>query len=107
MAAGVGPLPGIEQPFHDPSRKTTLTAGFGLGRALMRKFSLMSEIHGESAVDFKTHRDVVWNVGVMYGVRHVPVYARIGRSLFSDDGGAHTFILFGIKLISEPMHGGG
>ncbi|HEV3217794.1 MAG TPA: hypothetical protein VGZ27_18825 [Vicinamibacterales bacterium] len=98
---------GLEQPFHDPNRKTTLTAGVGLGRALMRKFSVMSEIHGESAVDFKSHRDLVWNVGVMYGVRNVPVYARIGRSLFSDDGRAHTLILFGIKLISQPMHGGG
>jgi hypothetical protein len=97
---------GIEQPFHAPDRKTTATIGVGLGRALMRKFAVMSEIHGESAFDFKTQREVVWNVGVMYGVRNVPVYARIGRSLYSDDGDRHTFILVGIKLISEPMHGG-
>lgn len=96
----------IDQPIHDPDRKTTGVVGFGLGRALMRKFAVMTEIHGESTFDFKTQREVVWNVGVMYGVRKVPVYARIGRSLFSDQGSGHTFIAVGLKLISEPMHGG-
>ena len=98
---------GIEQPFHDPDRQTTATFGLGLGRALTRKFAVMSEIHAESGFDFKSQRDVVWNGGVMYGVRNIPVYARIGRSLFSDEGGPHTFIAVGIKLISQPMHGGG
>jgi hypothetical protein len=88
----------LEQPFHDPERKTTGMFGVGLGRAVTRKFAVMSEIHGESAFDFKTQRTVVWNVGVIYGVRHVPVYARIGRSLFSDDGGRHTFFTVGIKV---------
>jgi hypothetical protein len=92
---------GLEQPFHDPTRKTTGTFGVGLGRALMREFALMSEIHGESAFDFKTQRTVVWNVGVMYGVRHVPVYANVGRSLFSDDGGRHTLFMVGVKLIRD------
>jgi hypothetical protein len=97
---------GLEQPFHDPERKTTATFGVGLGRALMRKFAVMTEIHGESAFDFKTQRKVIWNIGVMYGVRRIPVYARIGHSLFSDGGGKHTFIAVGVKLMSEPMHGG-
>jgi len=92
---------GLEQPFHDPKRKTTGTFGVGLGRALMRQFAVMSEIHGESAFDFKTQRTVVWNVGVIYSVRHVPVYARIGRSLFSDDGGRHTLFIVGVKLIRD------
>jgi hypothetical protein len=98
---------GIEQPFHDPARKTTGSFGAGLGRAITRKFALMSEIHGESAFDFSSHRDLVWNVGVIYGVRNLPFYARVGRSLFTDDGGAHTFVAVGLKVISEPMHGGG
>jgi hypothetical protein len=97
---------GLEQPFHDPNRRTTGTLGFGLGRALMRKFAVMADIHGESAFDFKKQRQVGWNAGVMYGVRHVPVYARIGRSLLADDGATHTYFTVGIKLISEPMHGG-
>ena len=94
---------GLEQPFHDPTRKSTGTFGVGLGRAVMRKFAVMSEIHGESTFDFKNQRTMVWNVGVMYGVRHIPVYARVGRSLFSDDRGQHhTVIMVGIKLIIEP-----
>jgi hypothetical protein len=97
---------GIEQPFHDPERHTRATFGIGLGRALMRKLALMTEIHAESGFDFKTQRDVVWNGGVIYGVRNIPVFARVGRSLFSDEGGQHTFVAFGIKLISQPMHGG-
>jgi hypothetical protein len=59
-----------------------------------------------SAFDFSSHRDLVWNVGVMYGVRNLPFYARVGRSLFTDAGGAHTFVAIGLKVISEPMHGG-
>jgi hypothetical protein len=97
---------GIAQPFHDPSRKTTGTLGIGLGRAVMRKFAVMTELHWESAFDFKSQREAVWNVGVMYGVRNIPVYARVGHSLFAEQGTRHTFVAFGIKLISEPMHGG-
>ena len=97
---------GLEQPFHDPERSTTATFGVGLGRALMRKFAVMADVHGESAFHFKSHRELAWDAGVMYGVRHIPVYARIGRSVFSDDGERHTYVAVGIKVISEPMHGG-
>jgi hypothetical protein len=71
----------------------------------MREFALMSEIHGESTFDFKNQRTMDWNVGVMYGLRHVPVYARVGHSLFSDDGGRHTLFMVGVKLIREPERG--
>jgi hypothetical protein len=92
---------GIEQPFHDRDRKTTGMLALGLGRAIIRKLALMGEIHGESQFDFKTARTVNVNVGVMYGVRHVPIYARIGRSLSSGDGG-HTYVAFGGKVLLSP-----
>jgi hypothetical protein len=45
-----------------------------------------------------SHRDGTG--AVIYGVRHVPVYASVGHSIMSDDG-PHTFFLVGIKLTSD------
>jgi hypothetical protein len=92
---------GIEQPFHDRDRRTTGMLALGLGRAIMRKLALMGEIHGESQCDFKTARTVNVNLGVMYGVRHVPIYVRIGRSLSSADG-SHTYVAVGGKVVLSP-----
>ena len=50
-----------------------------------------------STFDFKRDRLVFLNVGVIHGVRYVTMYARIGRSLFSDDGIAHSYLALGIK----------
>ncbi len=70
----------VEQPLHAPDRRTTVTLAIGLGRSLMRALAVMSEVHGESTVDFTMQRQVVWNIGVMYGAGHFPLYARIGRT---------------------------
>jgi hypothetical protein len=94
---------GIETPIHDPERKMTSILGVGVGRALTRKFAVMAGIRAESPLDFKDDRIVDFDVGVIYGVRNVPVYAKVGRSLHADDGG-HTYVAFGGKVILPMRH---
>jgi hypothetical protein len=88
---------GIEKPFHGTDQRASVIAGGGLGRALTRKLALMGDVTMESAFDGKADRLLAVDIGIIYGVRHVPVYARLGHSLFSDDG-AHTYFAVGIKI---------
>jgi hypothetical protein len=94
---------GIEQPIHDAERKIESILGVGIGRALTRKFAAMADIRAESPFDFNNDRIVDLNIGVIYGVRNVPVYAKVGHSLHSDDGG-HTYVAFGGKVILPMRH---
>ena len=89
----------VERPIHDPERDLTGEFGLGVGRAVTRKDALMAEIQYESTFDFTRDRLVFINVGVIHGVRHVPVYARLGHSLFSDDGITHRYFAVGIKAV--------
>jgi len=43
-----------------------------------------------SSIDFQRDRLVLVNAGIIDGVRNVVVYANIGHSVFSDDGGIST-----------------
>ena len=91
---GVGAL---EKPIHDPEREMTAEFGAAVGRAFTRKVAAMIELRTESNRDFKTDRLVVVNAGFIHGVRNVIVYANLGHSVFSDDGG-HTYAGIGIKV---------
>jgi hypothetical protein len=73
----------LEKPLHDPSRE--LASGFG--RSFTGKVAAMMELRTESSIDFQRDRLVLVNAGIIDGVRNVVVYANIGRSVFSDDGG--------------------
>jgi len=92
----------VATPMHDPEREVTSEFGLGFGRAFTRKDAVMTEIRYESTLDFKHDRLVFLNVGLIHGVRNVPVYARLGHSLFSDDGMAHSYIAVGIKAMIQP-----
>jgi hypothetical protein len=89
----------VNQPLHAPGRETTGTFGMGFGRAFTRKIAAMMEVRDESALDLKTNHLLFLNVGLMHGVNNVVVYAKVGHSLFSDDGFAHTYIAGGLKLL--------
>ncbi len=92
----------LEKPIHDSEREAIGTFGLGSGRAFTRKDAVMAEIRYESTFDFRRDRLVFLNVGVIHGVRNVPVYARFGHSLFSDDGMKHNYIAVGIKAMIQP-----
>jgi hypothetical protein len=91
---------GVDKAMNDPARGTTAELGFGMGRAFFRKLALMGELRTESTTDFKHDRLVSANAGFIYGVRKAIWYARVGHSLFSDDGG-HAFVGFGMKVMVD------
>lgn len=92
----------VHAPIHDPERETTGTFGLGVGRALRRKYAAMVEVRAESTFDLKRDRLVMLNGGLIQGVGKVVFYAKLGRSLFSDDGFAHSFVGVGMKLLITP-----
>jgi len=79
---------------HDPSRELASEFGFAFGRAFTRKVALRTE----SSIDFQRDRLVLVNAGIIDGVRNVVVYANIGHSVFSDDGG-HFYAGGGFKVV--------
>jgi hypothetical protein len=62
----------------------------------------MIEVRSESTFDFSRDRLVMINGGIIHGVGHAILYARIGHSLLSDDGAGHTYLGFGLKLLITP-----
>ncbi|HET6932400.1 MAG TPA: hypothetical protein VFI45_18895 [Candidatus Acidoferrum sp.] len=93
----------VDLPIQDPQRHTTGSLGFGAGRAITRYLAAMGEIRTESAFDFKRERLVVVNFGVMRHIRHnIFLYANVGRSVFSDEGFAHTYAGVGVKFLLVP-----
>jgi hypothetical protein len=92
----------VHAPLHDPAREVTGAFGVGVGRAIRRKFAAMVELRGESTFDLKRDRVLMLNGGVLRDVKHIIVYAKLGRSLFSDDGVAHTYVGTGIKVLLAP-----
>jgi hypothetical protein len=92
---------GLSKVFHGDGRETTTELGFGIGRAFFPKLAVMGEIRTASTTDFKRDRLISANAGFIYGVRKTIWYARVGHSVFSDDGG-HAFVAFGMKVILDP-----
>jgi hypothetical protein len=93
----------VNQPIHDPQRDTTGSLGFGCGRAITRYLAAMGEIRAESAFDFRHDRLVVVNFGAMRRLRdNMILYANVGRSIFSDEVSAHTYVGVGIKFLLMP-----
>lgn len=88
----------LEQPLHDPSRELASGFGFAFGRSFTRKVAAMIELRTESSIDFQRDRLVLVNAGIIDGVRNVVVYANIGHSVFSDDGG-HFYAGGGFKVV--------
>jgi hypothetical protein len=83
---------------HDPSRELASGFGFAFGRSFTRKVAAMIELRTESSIDFQRDRLVLVNAGIIDGVRNVVVYANIGHSVFSDDGG-HFYAGGGFKVV--------
>jgi hypothetical protein len=92
----------VHAPINDPERETTGTFAIGFGRAIRRKYAAMMEVRAESTFDLGRERLVILNGGLIHGVRNVILYARLGRSLFSDDGFAHSYVSVGMKLLIAP-----
>ena len=93
----------VNTPLHDSDRHITGTFGVGVGLAVTRKLAAMAEIHSESRFDLAHDRLLTANVGLMRAVGHaVVLYANVGRSLFSDDGLAHTYAGAGVKMLITP-----
>ena len=61
-------------------------------------FTRSRELRTESSIDFQRDRLVLVNAGIIDGVRNVVVYANIGHSVFSDDGG-HFYAGGGFKVV--------
>ena len=81
------------------SRKPASSFGFGFGRSFTRKVAAIIELRTESSIDSRRDRLVLVNAGIIDGVRRVGVYANIGHSVFSDDGG-HFYAGAGFKVVS-------
>ncbi len=93
---------GVNLPIHNPEDDTTSTLGFGVGRALTRHVAAMAEVRISSTFDLERERLVVVNFGMMRRITDtVILYAKVGRSIFADDG-AHTYIGVGIKFKFTP-----
>jgi len=88
----------LEKPLHDSSRELASGFGFAFGRSFTRKVAAMIELRTESSIDFQRDRLVLVNAGIIDGVRNVVVYANIGHSVFSDDGG-HFYAGGGFKVV--------
>jgi hypothetical protein len=88
----------IEKAVLVPSRELASGFGFAFGRSFTRKVAAMIELRTESSIDFQRDRLVLVNAGIIDGVRNVVVYANIGHSVFSDDGG-HFYAGGGFKVV--------
>jgi hypothetical protein len=91
----------LEKPVHDPERRTAAGVGVGLGRAFTRKVAAMIELRTESSLDVQSDRLVYVNAGLLHGVRGIVLYANVGHSLFADDGMAHAYAGFGMKVLLD------
>jgi hypothetical protein len=96
----------VETPVHDPERQSLTKFGAGFGRALTRKVAAMIELRTESNLTFQSDRLLYFDVGVIHGVRNLVVYGNVGHSLFADDGVAHTYAGFGVKMMIDPARKG-
>jgi hypothetical protein len=94
---------GFSKAIHDEERGTTADIGAGIGRAFFRKLAVMAEVRTSSSIDFSSDRLVSTSLGFIYGVRKSIWYARVGHSLFSDDG-RHLFLGFGMKVLIDTQH---
>ena len=93
----------INKPIHDPERDTTGTLGFGFGRAITRHVAAMADVRFTSTFDLKRERGLVVNFGLMRRIRdNAVLYAKVGRSIFSDEGFGHTYIGVGMKFELTP-----
>jgi hypothetical protein len=92
---------GFRKAFHDHGRDNTTELGFGIGRAFYRKLAVMGDVRTSSTTDFSRGRLISTNAGFIYGVRKAIWYARLGHSIFSDDG-PHAFLAFGMKVMFDP-----
>jgi hypothetical protein len=97
---------GFSKAIHGAGRDSTVDFSAGMGRAFWPKLAVMGEIYTSSATNLRDDRMVSMNAGVIYGVRKSIWYARIGHSLFSDDG-PHTFLAVGIKVLLDTEHKSG
>ena len=61
----------------------------------------MGDLRTSSTPDFKRDRLISASAGFIYGVRKSIWYARVGHSLFSDDG-RHMFLGCGMKVMLDP-----
>jgi hypothetical protein len=91
---------GLNKPFHAEGRSTELELGAGVGRAFLRKLAVMGDITSLSSLDFGKDRLISADAGFIYGVRKAIWYARVGHTIFSDDG-HHAFISVGMKLLVD------
>ena len=92
----------LDQPIHDPERRTTGTLGIGLGRALAPQIAIMVEGRYTSTFDLDSERLLVVNLGLMRRLQdNLGIYAKVGRSLYSDEGSGHTYVGFGLKTESS------
>jgi hypothetical protein len=93
----------VNKPVHDSERHLTGVFGGGVGLAVTRTLALMAELHSETRFDLAHDRLLLTNVGLMRAVGHSFVlYGNVGRSLFSDDGLAHTYAGVGVKVLIKP-----
>jgi hypothetical protein len=97
---------GFSKAIHGAGRDTMAQLSMSMGRAFYPKLAVMGEIYSSSATNFRDDRLVSANAGIIYGVRKSIWYARIGHSLFSDDG-PHTFLAFGMKVLFDTEHKSG
>jgi len=63
----------------------------------------MGEIRGEWALDLGHARTVTMDLGIMRQIRGSVIgYCQAGRTLYSDEGAAHTFLGAGLKVLIKP-----
>ena len=63
----------------------------------------MTEARFESAFEPDRERLAAVNVGIMRGVgEELVVFGMMGRSVWSNDGTAHTFVGLGLKVLVHP-----
>lgn len=92
----------VEKPIHNPESETTALS-FGFGRAITRYMAAMGEVHLTSTLDLQRERLLVVNFGLMRHVRdNIVVYAKLGRSVFSDEVFGHTYVGVGVKFELTP-----
>jgi hypothetical protein len=99
----------INQPLNDPTRDTTGTLSFALGRAITRHTAAMAEFRCNSSFDFQQERLLIVNAGLMRRVRdNVVLYLNVGRSVFADEDirqietTRHIYVGAGVKFLLTP-----
>ena len=88
----------LEKPLHDPSRELASGFGFAFGRSFTRRVAAMIELRTESSIDFQRDRLVLVKRRHHRRRAQRVVYANIGHSVFSDDGG-HFYAGGGFKVV--------